>query len=111
MFGGGGVLDPARPFDTVDRTVAWLAGLDIYTGLLGTTSRPMWEQLQVYVLETVSLWQQALIAAPRTIGGDHASSAVYFLRRGEQLLQSPDPVNVLRSLLPTSGGEPEPELR
>lgn len=111
VFGGGGVLDPARTFDAVDRTVASLAGLDIATGFLGTTSRPQWEQLQVYVLDCVAIWQQARIAGPRTTGGDIASTSVYFLRWGERLLNSPDPINTLRAMLPASSGEPRPELR
>jgi hypothetical protein len=51
------------------------------------------------VLESVCLWEQARVGAVRTTGGDHASSIVSLLRRGENVLGSADPVRTVHELL------------
>ena len=84
--------------------MAHVAGLELNTGLLGTASPTLWLQLQPYVLETVAIWVAARVAAIRASGGESSVSYVYLLRRGEQLLRSPDPHRALQGWLP---GEPD----
>lgn len=83
----------------VDEVVAGLAGVSVITGLLGTTDRTTWQLLQPYVLETVCLWEQARVAATRTVGGDHARMICCLLRRGERVLGSTNPLRTMRGLL------------
>ena len=89
-----------RPLDQLDRAVARWAGLTLDSGFLGLVSPTLWTQLQPYVLEVLAIWAAARVAATRVDGGDHTSTDVYLLRRGEQLLQSSDPVATLRGWLP-----------
>ena len=83
----------------VDEVVAWLAGVGMNTGLLGTTDRNTWQLLQPYVLESVALWEQARVASTRTVGGDHARMICCLLKRGEQVLGSADPLRTMHGLL------------
>jgi hypothetical protein len=106
LFAGGSVVHPERPLRTLDADLAWLAGLELGSGLLGTMRSALWLQLQPYVLETVAIWTTARVAGVRTSGGEGVPSYVYLLRRGEQLLGSVDPVATLRGWLPA-----EPDLR
>jgi hypothetical protein len=99
VFAGATVGAPVREASRVDEVVAWLAGINLNTGLLGTTDRTTWELLQPYVLETVCLWEQARVASTRTLGGDHARTVCCLLKRGEGVLGSPDPVRTVRDLL------------
>ncbi len=99
MFAGATVGAPIRPTSRVDEVVAWLAGIPMGTGLLGTTDRTTWQLLQPYVLESVCLWEQARVASTRTTGSDHVSSLCCLLRRGENVLGSPDPLRTMRELL------------
>lgn len=101
VFAGASLVAPVREFDHVDSVVAALAGIDLYTGFLGTTNSVTSNQLQPYVLEIVALWQQALIAVQHVrAGSDHTVVEIVMLRRGEILLQATDPVATLRSWLP-----------
>ena len=83
VFAGATVGAPVRDGFRVDEVVAWLAGVPLNTGLLGTTDLSTWQLLQPYVLETVCLWEQARVASTRTIGGDHARMICCLLKRGE----------------------------
>lgn len=80
--------------------MARVAGLELHSGLLGTASSTLWLQLQPYVLETVAVWLAARVAAVRGSGGESSISHVYLLRRGEQLVRSPDPYRTLLGWLP-----------
>lgn len=99
VFAGATVGSPVRDGFRVDEVVAWLAGVPMNTGLLGTTDRTTWQLLQPYVLESVCLWEQARVASTRTIGGDHARTTCCLLRRGERVLGSTDPLQTMRELL------------
>lgn len=99
VFAGATVGAPVRPVERADEVVAWSAGVNLNTGLLGTVDRNTWQLLQPYVLESVVLWQQARVAALRTTGGDHTATILSLLKRGETLLGSSDPVRTLRELL------------
>ena len=99
VFAGATVGTPVRDGFRVDEVVAWLAGVPLNTGLLGTADRTTWQLLQPYVLETVVLWEQARVAATRTVGGDHARMICCLLKRGEHVLGSPDPLRTMRELL------------
>ncbi len=106
VFAGASVTSPRRDLHRVDEVLAWLAGVDINTGIFGTVGGVGYEQLQVYSLEVVAIWQRELLAATRVEGSDHTRISLYLLRRGERLLRAADPVAMLR------GSEPgEPELR
>ncbi|GAA3560885.1 hypothetical protein GCM10022197_15480 [Microlunatus spumicola] len=83
----------------VDEVVAWLAGVPLNTGLLGTVEPRTWQLLQPYVLESVCVWEQTRIASTRTTGGDHARTVCCLLKRGEGVLGSPDPYRTVRELL------------
>lgn len=99
VFVGATVGAPVREGSRVDEVVAWLAGVPMNTGLLGTTDRTTWELLQPYVLETTCLWEQARVASTRTVGGDHARMFCCLLKRGETVLGSTDPLRTMRDLL------------
>jgi hypothetical protein len=99
VFAGATVGAPVRDAHRIDEVLAWLAGVPMSTGLLGTTDRTTWELLQPYVLETVCLWEQARVASTRTVGGDHARTVCCLLRRGENVLGSADPQRTMRELL------------
>ena len=90
---------PVRDGFRVDEVVAWLGGIPMSTGLLGTTDRSTWQLLQPYVLESVVLWEQARVASTRTVGGDHARMICCLLKRGERVLGSADPLGTMRELL------------
>ena len=99
VFGGATVGAPVRDAGHVDEVVAWLAGVPMNRGLLGTTDRATWELLQPYVLETTCLWEQARAASTRTVGGDHARMICCLLKRGESVLGASDPLRTMHDLL------------
>lgn len=99
VFVGATVGAPVREGGRVDEIVAWLAGVPMNTGLLGTTDTTTWQLLQPYVLECVCLWEQARVASTRTTGGDHARAFCCLLKRGEHVLGSADPHRTMRELL------------
>ncbi|SEQ57129.1 hypothetical protein [Microlunatus flavus] len=99
MFAGATVGSPVREGGRVDEIVAWLAGVPLNTGLLGTADLNTWQLLQPYVLETTCLWEQARVASWRTVGSDHARVLCCLLKRGENVLGSPDPHRTMRDLL------------
>lgn len=99
VFAGATVGAPIREGSKVDEVVAWLAGMPLNTGLLGTAEVHTWQLLQPYVLESLALWQQARVASTRTAGGDHAGVFCCLLKRGEDVLGSPDPHRTMRELL------------
>jgi hypothetical protein len=99
VFAGASVGAPVRDAARVDEIVAWLAGVPLNTGLLGTADLHTWQLLQPYVLETVCLWEQARVASTRTTGGDHARTLCCLLKRGEHVLGSADPRRTMRELL------------
>lgn len=99
VFAGATVGAPVRAGDRVDEVLAWMAGVGMNSGLLGTTDRTTWELLQPYVLETTCLWEQARVASTRTIGGDQARMICCLLKRGERVLGSSDPLRTMRDLL------------
>ena len=99
VFAGASVGAPVRDGGRVDEVVAWLAGVPVNRGLLGTTDRATWELLQPYVLETTCLWEQARVASTRTVGGDHARMICCLLKRGENVLGSADPWRAMHDLL------------
>jgi hypothetical protein len=99
VFAGATVGSPVRQGTRVDEVVAWLAGVPMSTGLLGTTDGTTWELLQPYVLETTCLWEQARVAATRTAGGDQARMFCCLLKRGEIVLGSADPLRTMHDLL------------
>jgi len=99
VFAGATVGAPVRDGSRVDEIVAWLAGVPLNTGLLGTPDATTWQLLQPYVLETVCIWEQARVASTRTTGGDHARAFCCLLKRGEDVLGSSDPLRTLRALL------------
>lgn len=99
VFAGASVGSPVRDGFRVDEVVAWLAGVPMNTGLLGTTDRNTWQLLQPYVLESVALWERARVASTRTVGGDHARTICCLLKRGEKVLGSADPLRTMRELL------------
>lgn len=99
VFAGASVGAPVRDGFRVDEVVAWLAGVPLSTGFLGTADQHTWQLLQPYVLETVALWEQARVASTRTTGGDHARMICCLLKRGEHVLGSPDPLRTMRELL------------
>jgi hypothetical protein len=101
-FAGATLADPVRDPLLVDRVVAELGGVDLYSGIFGMARSELWNQVQPYSLEVISLWQQALVAAPRTTGGKYSESYVVLLRRGEQLLAASDPRSALQGFLPGS---------
>jgi len=102
VFADATMVDPKRVMDQVDRAVADLGGVDLYSGLFGTAKSALWDRVQPYSLEVVLLWQQARVAARRTTPGQYGGAYVFLLRRGEQLLQASDPVGALRGFLPGS---------
>ncbi len=99
VFAGATVDAPVRESHRIDEVVAWMAGISLATGLLGTVDGATWQLLQPYVLESVCLWEQARSASTRTPGGDRARVICCLLRRGEGVLGSSDPVRTLRELL------------
>lgn len=99
-FVGATLGDSKRTLDKVDRSVADIGGVDLYSGLFGTAKTALWEQIQPYSLEVVILWQQARVAARRTTPGQYGAAYIFLLRRGEQLLQATDPVSALQGYLP-----------
>ena len=99
VFAGATVGNPVREGSKVDEIVAWLAGVPMNTGLLGTASAATWELLQPYVLETTCLWEQARVASWRSVGSDRMRVFSCLLKRGEQVLGSPDPYRTMRELL------------
>jgi hypothetical protein len=99
VFAGATVGAPVRDGHRLDEVVAWLAGVPMNSGLLGTTDRTTWELLQPYVLETTCLWEQARVASTRTVGGDHARMFCCLLKRGENVLGSSDPLQTMHELL------------
>lgn len=100
VFAGATMADPMRELDKVDRAIAKLGGVDVYSGLFGTAKTELWHQVQPYTLEVVLVWEQARVAARRTTAGQYGVAYVYLLRRGEQLLQATDPVSALQGYLP-----------
>ncbi len=99
VFAGATVGAPVRDGGRVDEVVAWLAGVPLNGGLLGTVDATTWQLLQPYVLESTCLWEQARIASTRTMGGDHARTICCLLKRGETVLGSADPLRTVRELL------------
>jgi hypothetical protein len=99
VFAGATVGAPVRDGARVDEIVAWLAGVPLNTGLLGTADLHTWQLLQPYVLETVCLWEQARVASTRTTAGDHTRTFCCLLKRGENVLGSADPQRTMRELL------------
>lgn len=99
VFAGATVGAPIREGSKVDEIVAWLAGVPLNTGLLGTADLHTWQLLQPYVLETTCLWEEARVASWRTVGGDHMRVFCCLLKRGEHVLGSADPYRTMRELL------------
>ena len=99
-FVDASLADPLRELKLVDRAVAELGGVDLYRGLFGTAKLAIWERIQPYTLEVITVWQQARVAAQLTTAGQYGAAYVSLLRRGEQLLHAADPVAVLRGYLP-----------
>ncbi|SDU94401.1 hypothetical protein SAMN04488544_2355 [Microlunatus sagamiharensis] len=99
VFAAATVGNPVREGSKVDEIVAWLAGVPLNTGLLGTADLHTWQLLQPYVLETTCLWEQARVASWRTVGSDHMRVFCCLLKRGENVLGSADPYRTMRELL------------
>jgi len=105
VFAGADLSSPQRSLTDLDRHVGLLAGLDVQVGLLGVFDDTR-VHIQPYVLETVLIWQQARVAAPRGAEPEFGLSRqrwvdyLYLLRRGQQLLTMGDPVAGLHGWLP-----------
>ena len=91
--------DPVRGGCKVDEVLAWLAGVPLDAGLLGTADLHTWQLLRPYVLQTTCLWEQARVTSWRTLGSDHLRVFCCLLERGEDVLGSADPYRTMRELL------------
>lgn len=100
VFGGLTLLNPEVGEERVDQALNFLAGIRMDTGLGSLFDRTDWLRIQPYVLESVLLWERARVAARRSIeGSSRAIHKIYMLRRGVDLLHSPNPVGLLSEFL------------